>query len=72
VDTEHETVRVEGEPIVFVDGVQVMEMPDLDPDDIERIEVLKGPAAEALMGAEARNGVVQIFLKTPPASNPGG
>lgn len=36
---------------------------DLDPDDIERVEVLKGAAAAALYGSRANNGVVQIFTK---------
>jgi TonB-linked SusC/RagA family outer membrane protein len=36
---------------------------DLDPSDIERIEVLKGAAAAALYGSRANNGVVQIFTK---------
>lgn len=36
---------------------------DLDPADIERIEILKGAAAAALYGSRANNGVVQIFTK---------
>jgi TonB-dependent SusC/RagA subfamily outer membrane receptor len=36
---------------------------DLDPDDIERIEILKGASAAALYGSRANNGVVQIFTK---------
>jgi TonB-dependent starch-binding outer membrane protein SusC len=36
---------------------------DLDPSDIERIEVLKGAAAAALYGSRANNGVVQIFTR---------
>ena len=36
---------------------------DLDPDDIERVEILKGAAAAALYGSRANNGVVQIFTK---------
>ncbi|UCC50050.1 MAG: TonB-dependent receptor plug domain-containing protein, partial [Gemmatimonadota bacterium] len=36
---------------------------DLAPEDIERIEVLKGPAAAALYGSRANNGVIQIFTK---------
>jgi TonB-dependent starch-binding outer membrane protein SusC len=36
---------------------------DLDPDDIERVEVLKGAAAAALFGSRANNGVVQIFTR---------
>jgi TonB-dependent SusC/RagA subfamily outer membrane receptor len=36
---------------------------DLNPDDIERIEVIKGAAAATLYGTEATNGVIQIFTK---------
>ena len=36
---------------------------DLDPADVERIEVLKGAAAAALYGSRANNGVIQIFTK---------
>lgn len=36
---------------------------DIDPADIDRIEVVKGPAATTLYGAEAASGVVQIFTK---------
>lgn len=36
---------------------------DIDPNDIERIEVIKGPAATTLYGTEAASGVIQIFTK---------
>ena len=36
---------------------------DLNPADIERIEVVRGAAAAALYGSRANNGVVQIFTK---------
>jgi TonB-linked SusC/RagA family outer membrane protein len=36
---------------------------DLDPADVDRIEVLKGAAAAALYGSRANNGVIQIFTK---------
>jgi TonB-linked SusC/RagA family outer membrane protein len=36
---------------------------DLDPNDIERVEIVKGAAAAALYGSRANNGVVQIFTK---------
>ena len=35
----------------------------ISPQDIESIEVLKGPAAATLYGAEAANGVIQIITK---------
>jgi TonB-dependent SusC/RagA subfamily outer membrane receptor len=36
---------------------------DLDPDDIDHIEVIRGAAAAALYGSRANNGVIQIFTK---------
>src|SRR6266545_1185365 len=36
---------------------------DFNPDDIESIEILKGPAAATLYGTEASNGVIQIVTK---------
>jgi TonB-linked SusC/RagA family outer membrane protein len=36
---------------------------NLNPNDIESIEVIKGPAAATLYGAEASNGVIQIITK---------
>ena len=39
-------------------------MADISPDDIETISVLKGPAAAALYGSRAGNGVIMITTKT--------
>ena len=36
---------------------------DINPADIESIEVIKGPAAATLYGTEASNGVIQIITK---------
>jgi len=36
---------------------------DINPDDIEHVEVLNGAAAAAIYGSRAGNGVVQIFTK---------
>ncbi|HJU73223.1 MAG TPA: SusC/RagA family TonB-linked outer membrane protein [Gemmatimonadaceae bacterium] len=36
---------------------------DIDPNSIERVEILKGAAAATLYGTEASNGVIQIFTK---------
>ncbi len=43
---------------------------DLNPQDIESIEVIKGPAAATLYGTEASNGVVQIITKSGSAGGP--
>jgi TonB-dependent SusC/RagA subfamily outer membrane receptor len=36
---------------------------DINPDDIDHVEVIRGAAAAALYGSRANNGVVQIFTK---------
>ena len=36
---------------------------DIRPEDIERIEVIKGPAAATIYGTEAANGVIQIITR---------
>jgi TonB-dependent SusC/RagA subfamily outer membrane receptor len=36
---------------------------DLNPEDIESVEIIKGPAAATLYGTEASNGVIQIITK---------
>ncbi len=61
------------QPLIYVDGIRVAggNMPELSPDVIERVEVIKGEAAVELYGEEAANGVVQIFLKSSAAENPG-
>ncbi len=64
-------------PLIFVDGVEVTSSDGsahsldwLNPDDIERIEVIKGAAAAALFGDRATEGVIQIFTKLPQPSEP--
>jgi TonB-linked SusC/RagA family outer membrane protein len=67
------------DPIVYIDGIRMDSNPrrgtgqrggsrvnrlnDLNPSDIESIEVIKGPAAATLYGTEASNGVIQIITK---------
>jgi TonB-linked SusC/RagA family outer membrane protein len=41
---------------------------DINPDDIESIEIVKGPAATTIYGTEASNGVIQIITKKGAAS----
>ncbi|HEU0014763.1 MAG TPA: SusC/RagA family TonB-linked outer membrane protein [Longimicrobium sp.] len=42
---------------------------DINPEDIESIEVIRGPAAATLYGTEASNGVIQIITKRGVAGN---
>ena len=41
---------------------------DISPEDIESIEIIKGPAAGTIYGTEAANGVIQIITKKGAAS----
>jgi TonB-linked SusC/RagA family outer membrane protein len=52
------------DPLVIVDGtITRLGLADVNSDDIERVEVIKGAAASSLYGSDAANGVVQIFTK---------
>jgi TonB-linked SusC/RagA family outer membrane protein len=69
------STALSNDPIVYVDGVRinmerrsergfsVSRLNDINPADIETIEVIKGPAAATLYGTEASNGVIQIITK---------
>ena len=73
-------------PLIIVDGVRVessessldfgiggqapSRLNDLNANDIETIEVLKGPAAAALYGTAAANGVIQVTTKRGRAGAP--
>ena len=64
------------QPLIFVDDVEVSDgsaLQSLNPDDIDSIEVIKGPAAAELYGERAEEGVIRIFTKEYDASssNPG-
>ncbi|MGJ1263958.1 SusC/RagA family TonB-linked outer membrane protein [Sphingobacterium spiritivorum] len=47
----------------FVGSIGQNRMVDINPADIERIEVLNGAAAAAIYGSRANAGVIQIFTK---------
>jgi TonB-dependent starch-binding outer membrane protein SusC len=73
------SVSLSNEPLLIIDGVRVnntaesftiatggqspSRLNDINPDDIESIEILKGPAAAALYGTAAANGVIQITTR---------
>ncbi|HEY9228641.1 MAG TPA: SusC/RagA family TonB-linked outer membrane protein [Gemmatimonadaceae bacterium] len=62
-------------PVVYVDGIKVnseaqtgnntrsSRFDDINPEEIETIDILKGPAAATLYGTEAANGVINITTK---------
>jgi TonB-linked SusC/RagA family outer membrane protein len=65
------TFSLSSTPLMYVDGIrvdnaltgQVSRFNDFDPEQIESIEVLKGPAAATLYGTEAARGVINIITK---------
>ncbi len=72
------SLSLSNEPLVYVDGVQYSNantlsigvggqeagrLNDLNPADIANIEIVKGPAAAALYGTAAANGVLLITTK---------
>ena len=52
-------------PMILLDGVQVVStgLESLDLNSIERVEVVQGPAASTIYGAQGANGVIQLFSK---------
>jgi TonB-linked SusC/RagA family outer membrane protein len=48
---------------LFTGGSQPSRVGDINPDEIENIEIVKGPSAAALYGTAAANGVVVITTK---------
>jgi TonB-dependent starch-binding outer membrane protein SusC len=80
------SVSLSNEPLYYVDGVRIDANPngyayniggqstsrinDLNPDDIENIEIVKGPSAATLYGIQAANGVVLITTKRGVSGKP--
>jgi TonB-dependent starch-binding outer membrane protein SusC len=72
------SLNLSNEPLVIIDGVLMdsrqnqlfgvggqaaSRLNDLNPNDIESIEIVKGPAAATLYGSDASAGVIQIRTK---------
>tara|TARA_R110002096_G_scaffold80169_1_gene188020 strand:+ start:2534 stop:5845 length:3312 start_codon:yes stop_codon:yes gene_type:complete len=73
------SASLSNEPVIYVDGVLINNQPnsisfetggqspsrlnDINPEDIESIEIIKGPSAATLYGSIAANGVIQITTK---------
>lgn len=79
------TVFGNSDPLYIIDGVimdnsstEVLDLGgyaqnrlvDINPNDIEKIEIIKGAAAAAIYGSRASNGVVQIFTKKGNSGKP--
>ncbi len=52
-----------GSPLILVDGQVRRSLSDINPEEIERIDVQKDAAATAIYGARASNGVVIVTTK---------
>lgn len=71
------SINLSNQPLIFIDGIRLLEgqpglgaggqaadrLNNLSPEDIESIEVVKGPAAATLYGADASAGVIQIMTR---------
>jgi TonB-dependent SusC/RagA subfamily outer membrane receptor len=72
------SIQMSQVPLIYVDGVRIENEPmpssdeagqaasalnNINPDDIESIEIVKGAAATTLYGTEASAGVIQIITK---------
>lgn len=79
------TISGSSDPLYIVDGVIVNNssaelldlggysqnrLVDINPADIDRIEIIKGAAGAAIYGSRASNGVVQIFTKKGKSGKP--
>jgi TonB-linked SusC/RagA family outer membrane protein len=51
------------QPLYVIDGVQATTMQDLNPNDIESIQVLKDAGAAAIYGVSGGNGVIVVTTK---------
>jgi len=71
------SLSLSNDPLIYIDGVQASNsrggislggqdysrLNDINPEDIQNIEILKGPAASAIYGTAAANGVILISTK---------
>ncbi len=78
------TILGSSDPLIMIDGVIINNqaragvgtggssdpLSDIDMNDIDHIEILKGPAASAMYGSLASNGIIQIFTKKPKLGKP--
>ncbi len=72
------TIRVRGvgsinkgaDPIFILDGVQVLDINSIQPQDIETMQVLKDASATAIYGANGSNGVIIITTKRGKSGKP--
>ena len=72
------SIALPSDPVIYVDGVKINNsddrpifiggqginrLADINPAEIDRVEVVRGAAAATLYGTQGSNGVIQIFTK---------
>ncbi len=57
-------------PLYVIDGIPTEDSPNINPSDIETIQVLKDASSSAIYGSRAANGVVVITTKKGQAGKP--
>ncbi|TLX25084.1 SusC/RagA family TonB-linked outer membrane protein [Chryseobacterium indologenes] len=57
------TINGPSQALWVVDGVMMNGVPNLDPNQIESINILKDATSTALYGSRGANGIVQVFTK---------
>ena len=57
------SINGSNDPLVIIDGVQGGALSDLNPDDIENIDVLKDASSTAIYGSQGANGVIIVTTK---------
>ncbi len=57
------TFRSNSNPLYVVDGITVDHIDDINPEDIEKIDVLKDASSAAIYGSRGANGVVIVTTK---------
>ncbi len=68
------SIQNNNQPLIVVDGVPYSSsgggLSSINPDDVESMNVLKGPAASALYGSSANNGVIVVTTKSGKKGEP--
>ena len=57
------TVSGSTKPLIVIDGVPGAELENINPDDIEKIDILKDASSTAIYGSRGANGVILITTK---------
>ena len=57
-------------PLVVIDGIPGASLDNINPDDIEKIDILKDASSTAIYGSRATNGVVMVTTKKGSLGDP--